>query len=307
MTIVPPGRRDRIEWDQVAAPTVSITASTFSGSRDPGSNTASAPTSSARARLASVRARRPHPVSGGVAQHQQRRGHTAARPLHEHRRAGLRRGVGEQHAVGGQPCSGQAGGLRKGERCRLGHEVATRHADLLGQRTVELLREQTPAGVERLVAGPVRTRDDRVDHHLVAVLVDPRGVAAEHHRKLLGGDPRALEGPEVVVVQRRRLDVHAHPTLRWRGLRPLPDGEADERVVGVDRGGGDGEHRSYSWSWVGPRRIGATTSPSTRQGVVCQSRDVDFTLDPELDALAAALARSVDAAPSGVGSARTAG
>ena len=35
ITKVPPGRSALIEWDQVAAPTVSITASTRSGSRVP--------------------------------------------------------------------------------------------------------------------------------------------------------------------------------------------------------------------------------------------------------------------------------
>ena len=52
---MPPGRSDRSEWFQVAAPTVSMTASTRSGSRAPVSKTWWAPISSARARLASSR------------------------------------------------------------------------------------------------------------------------------------------------------------------------------------------------------------------------------------------------------------
>ena len=52
---MPPGRSDRIECDQVARPTVSITASTFTGSRSPDSKTSWAPMSSARLRLASSR------------------------------------------------------------------------------------------------------------------------------------------------------------------------------------------------------------------------------------------------------------
>src|SRR5674476_1395703 len=38
MTTVPPGLSELIEWDHVAAPTVSITASTRSGSRSPDAN-----------------------------------------------------------------------------------------------------------------------------------------------------------------------------------------------------------------------------------------------------------------------------
>ena len=55
MTTDPPGRRQLIEWVHVAAPTVSITASTLSGSRAPDSNARSAPISTARAPLASSR------------------------------------------------------------------------------------------------------------------------------------------------------------------------------------------------------------------------------------------------------------
>jgi hypothetical protein len=54
-TIVPPDFTERIECAHVAAPTVSITASTRSGSRAPGSKAASAPNSSARARFSSDR------------------------------------------------------------------------------------------------------------------------------------------------------------------------------------------------------------------------------------------------------------
>ena len=60
--MVPPGLSELTECDQVAAPTVSMTASTRSGSRAPGSKTRSAPISSARAPLASSRRGRPHPV-----------------------------------------------------------------------------------------------------------------------------------------------------------------------------------------------------------------------------------------------------
>ncbi len=55
MTSVPPGFSERTEWPQVASPTVSITASTRSGSRAPVSNAWSAPSESACARLSSER------------------------------------------------------------------------------------------------------------------------------------------------------------------------------------------------------------------------------------------------------------
>ena len=60
----PPGRSARIECDQVALPTVSMTASTFTGSRAPDSNASCAPSSSARARLASSRLVAQHPQAG---------------------------------------------------------------------------------------------------------------------------------------------------------------------------------------------------------------------------------------------------
>jgi hypothetical protein len=43
ITRVPPGRRALIEWDHVAAPTVSSTASTRSGSRAPAAKAWCAP------------------------------------------------------------------------------------------------------------------------------------------------------------------------------------------------------------------------------------------------------------------------
>jgi hypothetical protein len=53
--MVPPGRSDRSECAHVAAPTVSMTASTRSGSRAPDSNASCAPSSTARAALSSSR------------------------------------------------------------------------------------------------------------------------------------------------------------------------------------------------------------------------------------------------------------
>ena len=55
MTTRPPGRSDLSEWFQAASPTVSITASTRSGSLAPVSNAWSAPSEAAHSRFASSR------------------------------------------------------------------------------------------------------------------------------------------------------------------------------------------------------------------------------------------------------------
>jgi hypothetical protein len=55
ITTRPPGRSERSECAQVASPTVSMTPSTRSGSRAPVSNARSAPSLTARSRLASLR------------------------------------------------------------------------------------------------------------------------------------------------------------------------------------------------------------------------------------------------------------
>ena len=55
ITIRPPGLRERTECAQVAWPTLSMTTSTRSGSRAPDSKAWSAPSLTARSRLASLR------------------------------------------------------------------------------------------------------------------------------------------------------------------------------------------------------------------------------------------------------------
>src|ERR1700722_13973864 len=98
ITIRPPGRSDRTECAQVACPTVSITTSTRSGSRAPVSKAWSAPSLTARSRLASVRLVAPNrpPAAGALDQD-----------------GGARLGSGllEQHPVGRQVGGRQAGGL----------------------------------------------------------------------------------------------------------------------------------------------------------------------------------------------------
>ena len=84
MTTVPPGRRLLTECDQVAAPTVSITASTRSGSRAPLSNARSAPSATARSPLASSRLVTHIRKPAARPSCDQRGGHPAAGALDEH-------------------------------------------------------------------------------------------------------------------------------------------------------------------------------------------------------------------------------
>ena len=122
------------------------------------------------------------------------------------------------HAVGRQAASSNesAGGF--GTRFRRG--TATRSASVPG---IEL-REERALGVERLVAVPAGARDHAVDDHLVALLVDAGGVAAEDHRQPFRGQSDPLQRPEIVVVERRRPDLDERPAFRAAraraGLRP---------------------------------------------------------------------------------------
>lgn len=61
-----------------------------------------------------------------------------------------------------------------------------------------------------------------------------------------------------MMVERGRLDVDRRPPVGHRGLRPLPDLEGAERVVGITVGGIDGEHRP-----IMPQR-----PPRTRAGIL---------------------------------------
>jgi hypothetical protein len=83
-----------------------------------------------------------------------------------------------------------------------------------------------------------------VDDDLVALLVDPRGVAADDHRQLLLLDPDPAQGPQVVVVQAGGLDLHGRPPLGDLRLGPLAHHQAAQRIVGRERLGVHGEHGS---------------------------------------------------------------
>ena len=120
--------------------------------------------------------------------------------------------------------------------------MRTRHRDALGERALVALGQQRALRVERLVGAPVGVADHRVDDDLVAVLVEPGGVAAEDHRQPVLGEPDAAQRPQVVVVQRRGLDGHDGPPVGHLGLGALPDPQPAQRVVGVDLLGEHGQH-----------------------------------------------------------------
>ena len=75
----------------------------------------------------------------------------------------------------------------------LGKEVPARHGDPVGERARVALGQQRAPGVERLVAVPVGVGDDGVDEHLVSVLVESGGVAAQDHRQPVLGETDTAE------------------------------------------------------------------------------------------------------------------
>jgi len=123
------------------------------------------------------------------------------------------------------------------------------------QRPVVHLGEQRPLRVEGLVAAEVRVADDRVHDHLVALLVDSRPVAAEHHRQPVRGQPDPLLAPQVVVVERGGQQPHRDPVWARVGIGPLPHLEPAQRVVGIGPYGGGGEHEPTLPRGVGRSKI----------------------------------------------------
>ena len=155
----------------------------------------------------------------------------------------------------------------------LGDHVALGHDDALGERALVLLGEQRALRVERLVAGPARGDDDRVDDDGAAVLERAGAVAAEDHRELVGLDADAAQRPQVVHVHARRLHVHRHVPGGHLGVGALADHEGLQRVVGVRLSGVDGEHggllwgrrdTTVRWNTLAHRRpaLGTTVEPS---------------------------------------------
>ena len=81
-----------------------------------------------------------------------------------------------------------------------------------------------------------------MDDDLIAVLVDPCGVAAEDHRQSLLRQPDAAQRPQIVVVERGRLHGDRGPALRRLRVGTFRRLQSRDRVVLVDAGGVDGEH-----------------------------------------------------------------
>ena len=85
------------------------------------------------------------------------------------------------------------------------------------------LGEQGAARVDDFAAREVGVAEHRVDDHLVALGVDPGRVAADDHRQALLRQADAAERPDVVVVQRDRLDLDQRPSLWHVRLLDLAD------------------------------------------------------------------------------------
>ncbi len=131
---------------------LSVPASTRPGSRAPAGNAWSAPSATARSRLASLRLVALIRSHGRPAEQDERGGHAAARALDQDRGARLEAGPAEQHPVRGEVGGRQARGLLERQRGGLGHQVAPGHRDPLRERAVVALGQQGPARVQRLVA-----------------------------------------------------------------------------------------------------------------------------------------------------------
>ena len=214
MTTVPPGRRLFTECDQVAAPTVSITASTRSGRRAPLSNARSAPSATACSPLAASRLVTHIRMPAAVPSWHQRRRHPTGRALDEHGAARLHVGVREQHPVGREPRRRQARRVLPRQPLGLGDHVVPRHGDDLGQGAVVDLAEQAAPRVERLVPGPPRARRSR---RARAPRCRRRRRRRRHTRAPWGAGRRA--GPRHAATTRRGGSGPRCAAARWSTRR----------------------------------------------------------------------------------------
>jgi hypothetical protein len=74
-----------------------------------------------------------------------------------------------------------------------------------------------------------------VHDDLVAVLVEPGGVAAENHWQRVRPQPDAPQRPQIVVIQRRGADLDGRPPVGNRRLGPLAHLETRQRLTGSIR------------------------------------------------------------------------
>ena len=195
--------------------------------------------------LALVTAGDPHAEAHDARELDGRSGHATAGTLHEHPVADAQTRPRREHAVRREPRGRQARGVLEAERLRLADDVVGRHRDRVGERPRVLLRQQRATRVEGLVpAAGLRVADDLVHDDRRAVVEHACGVPAEDHRQLLLAQPDAHEAPQVVVVEAGGTQVHPHPALGHDGVRHLAQRQPRQRVVGVERGRGHGEHGS---------------------------------------------------------------
>ena len=101
--------------------------------------------------------------------------------LDQHRVPSAQLAAGEQHAMGGQPGSGQTGRFDKGQRSRFGDQICLRDDHLVGEGALVTFAEDGATRVQGLIPRPGRVIDHGVYDDLVAVLVDTCRVAAKDH------------------------------------------------------------------------------------------------------------------------------
>lgn len=104
-------------------------------------------------------------------------------------------------------------------------------------------REETASWIERLIAiAGIGIGDHGMHDHLVAILIDASGIAAEDHGESISAEPNPLQAPEIVVVERRSTDVDSNPATRTLGLRDLTDLERRKRIFRGETNSANCEH-----------------------------------------------------------------
>ena len=186
-----------------------------------------------------------------VGQLDRRGGHTTARALDEDRVAGLDVRGREHQRVGGQPARTEGGRLVHRQVRGLGEHVRAGHRGLLSHRA-RIVLGQDRAALPRHDAVAIIAHK-RVQHHLAAglepvpagdvLIEDAGGVGAEDHRGLGFCQSHALEAPQVVMVDGRRLHGHRGPVRARLRLRHVADVQHGQRIIMVDSCGDYGPHR----------------------------------------------------------------
>ena len=234
MTIAPPGLSDFSECDQVASPTVSITASTRSGSRAPDAKASCAPSSQRRApawpRCGPSRTPAGRPPGPS---------RCTPWPRRRWRPAPARSGPGRSRtartASGRRSATPSTGRPPRRSDSSAGLGTTLRSGTMTYSASVPWCFSDSSVRPGSSVSSPRPALgvDHRVHDDLVAGrLVDAGGVAAEDHRQLLGLDADAAQRPQVVVVQARGLAprrASSRRRARARGARRPPGRPADRR------------------------------------------------------------------------------